>query len=114
MSSGSKKKKGDIDMGNYVPKDNERDAMVWCVHNGIFISPKAKSTTEWYVNIVMNGKANVSPDIYEKVIIWKQIYKFYVYYYDKYNGIMKPIVVDTKKIVKAKEVKEKTKTQTLF
>jgi len=33
----------------------------------------------------MNKKVNVSPDAYKKVEIWKQIFKYYTYYYDKYK-----------------------------
>ena len=34
MGSGNKKK-GQIDMGNYVAKPREQDAYVWCIHNNI-------------------------------------------------------------------------------
>ena len=40
MGSGNKKGKV-IDMGNYVAKDREQAAYVWCIHNNIFIAPKA-------------------------------------------------------------------------
>jgi hypothetical protein len=73
------KRKGGIDMGNYTGSVKERDAYMWCVKNGIFISPKAVSTTEWKLAIVMHGKENISPESY----------KIYVYYYDKYNNILK-------------------------
>jgi hypothetical protein len=86
MGSGFKKK-GQIDMGNYVAKPREQDAYVWCIHNNIFIAPKAKSSNEWYLTININGKVNTSPMTYEKVEIWKELYKFYLYYYEKYSGV---------------------------
>jgi len=56
MGSGSKKSKA-IDMGNYVAKDREQAAYAWCIHNNIFIAPKAKSTTEWYICITLKYKS---------------------------------------------------------
>lgn len=97
-------------MGNYSASLAERNAMVWCIANRIFISPHAKSTSEWYVNINMNNKNNISPDAYEKIAIWQQVYKFYVYYYNKYNNIITPEVKEIKKVIKQKEQKENPKT----
>lgn len=102
MGSGTKDK-GKIDMGNYVTKEAERNAMTWCIANKIFISPKAKSTTEWYVNININGRNNFSPESYEKITIWRQVYKFYLYYYNKYNNIITPEVKEIKKVIKVKQ-----------
>lgn len=116
MGSGSKKKKV-IDMGNYVPKEIEQKAYVWCIHNNIFIAPEAKSTTEWYICITFNGKTNKSPLVYEKVEIWKEIYKFYTYYYNKYSGEKVIEEVKPKKVVQQKlekEQKNKPIVNTLF
>jgi hypothetical protein len=81
---GAKKKTG-VDMGDHLPTASETEHMRWCVNNGIYISPKAKSTVEWYVIIELNKKISTSPETYKKVEIWKQIYKYYKYYYDKYK-----------------------------
>jgi hypothetical protein len=114
MGSGTKKKKGEIDMGNYTGTIREREAYVWCINHNIYISPKASSTTEWNLSIVINGKQNVSPDTYKKIDIWKQMYKYYLYYYNKYSGIEDVTVVETK--VKQKVIKEvkKSSNETLF
>jgi hypothetical protein len=77
-------KKG-VDMGDYIFSDKEGEAYRWCVSNGIYISPQAKSLIQWYICIEMNKKVNVSPDAYKKIEIWKQIFKYYTYYYDKYK-----------------------------
>ena len=105
MGSGTTKKKGAIDMGTYTPTSSEFDAFKWCINNGIYISPKASSSIEWYVNINMNGKNNVSPKTYKKLDIWKQMYLFYSYYYNKYNTDVKiaPMLVDKQKTVKVKQ-----------
>ena len=113
MGSGSKKK-GAIDMGSYAPNNKEQEAYMWCVRNGIYISPKAKSTTEWYLTITINSKESKSPATYEKIDIWKQLYKFYVYYYDKYaNKIEVKTVEDPKSKVK-KEVEKPNNNLKLF
>lgn len=82
---GSGLKKNQCDMGTYVYKPQEYEAMRWCVANNIKISPKANTLSSWFIEINLNGKITVSPDTYKKVEIWKQIFKYYKYYYDKYN-----------------------------
>jgi len=78
-------KKTVIDMGNYLYSKKEFEAYKWCIENGIYITPKAKSTNQWYLTIEINKKINISPDSYGKMDIWKQMYKYYIYYYDKYE-----------------------------
>ena len=96
-------KKNSIDMGNYISSVREQAAFEWCINNGIYISPKPKSTTEWHLSITINGKTNISPGVYKKIDIWKQLYKFYTYYYDKYaNKIEVKTVEDPKTKTKQK------------
>jgi hypothetical protein len=78
-------KKGAIDMGDYMYSTKEFKAYKWCVDNNIYISPQAKSLIEWFICIEINKKINISPVTYKKVEIWKQIFKYYTYYYDKYK-----------------------------
>lgn len=84
MGSGSKKTT-QIDMGNYIPNKQEQLAYSWCINNGIYISPKPASTSSWHLLVEINKKISISPDTYKKVEIWKQLYKFYTYYYNKYG-----------------------------
>jgi hypothetical protein len=113
MGSGSKSK-GTIDMGNYTPNSKEQEAYTWCIRNHIYISPKAKSTTEWYLTLTINSKESISPSSYKKIDIWKQLYKFYVYYYDKYaNKIDVKTVEDPKSKLK-KEVEKPNNNLKLF
>jgi hypothetical protein len=53
----------------------------------------------------MNGKSSMSPSTYKKIDVWKQIYKFYLYYYNKYNNDIKiePMLVIPKKKTKVKQ-----------
>jgi hypothetical protein len=78
------KKCNQVDMGFYDPTKNEDLAYSWCINNGIYISPKPANSSTWYLLIEINKKTNISPDAYKKVEIWKQLFKFYTYYYDKY------------------------------
>ena len=51
MGSGSKKKKGAIDMGKPSMDPELWKAYRWCVRNQIAIAPKAYSPTQWYIDI---------------------------------------------------------------
>lgn len=80
-------KKQQVDMGYYIPNKKEQEAYSWCISNGIYISPKvSKSSSEWHLLIEINKKINISPDTFKKVEIWKQLFKYYVYYYEKYEN----------------------------
>jgi len=57
----------------------------WCVRNNIAISPKAKSTTAWYVDIKNKGKTHTSPETYGKTEIWEKIFEYCKFYYDKHR-----------------------------
>lgn len=103
---GSGTKKGTIiDMGVYTPNQFEFNAFRWCINNGIYISPKANTTIDWYICIAINNKQNLSPNTYKKTDIWKQIYLFYSYYYNKYNNNINinPMLEEKKKVVKVKQ-----------
>jgi len=78
-------KRGKVDMGKYMPKREDYNAQQWCIANNIKISPFAKSTYEWYIDIEINNKKSRSPYIYLKDQIWSEIFKFYRYYYKKYE-----------------------------
>lgn len=78
-------KKNVIDMGDYLYSTTEFEAYKWCVDNGIYISPLALSTNKWFICIDVNKKINISPESYGKIEIWKQIFKYYKYYYEKYK-----------------------------
>ena len=99
------KKKSIIDMGNYTASPSEFNAFKWCIDNGIYISPYANSTLEWYICITMNNKSSLSPSTYKKIDVWKQMYRFYLYYYNKYNNDIKiePMLVIPKKETKVKK-----------
>ena len=69
----------------HLIKEEEWVAYRWCVRNNICISPKAKNNTEWYIDIVNNGKTHTSPETYGKNDIWTKIFEYSKYYYDKHR-----------------------------
>ena len=59
-------KKSKINMGSYMPNEDEFKAYRWCVNNNIY-------------------KTNEDPNSYLKNDIWVKIYEYYKYYYNKYE-----------------------------
>jgi hypothetical protein len=85
MGSGSKQKKGAINMGD-TPMDPELwEAYRWCVRNQIAIAPTAYSPTQWYIDIKNKDKTHTSPETYGKTEIWTKIFEYCKYYYDKHR-----------------------------
>jgi hypothetical protein len=78
-----KPKKYGPDMGVYVPTEDELKAYKWGIRNNISIAPFALSEIKWYIDITIKGKTARAPDIYPKILIFKKIYEYYKYYYDK-------------------------------
>ena len=85
MGSGFKVKKGQVNMGTTPMNPKLWEAYRWCVRNNIAISPKAKSSTAWYVDIKNKGKTHTSPETYGKTEIWKKIFEYCKFYYDKHR-----------------------------
>ena len=81
---GAKKKA--IDMGSTGHDEDDWRAYRWCVRNNIAISAKAKSGTEWYIDIESNGRTNTSPEFYGKKDIWNKIFEYCKYYEQKHRG----------------------------
>ena len=73
-----------INMGYFMATTVQRKHMQWCINNGIKISPFARNTYEWYIDIDINNKKNKSPQVYTKKDLWEQIFNYYKYYYNKY------------------------------
>ena len=85
MGSGSKKKKGAIDMGKPSMDPELWKAYRWCVRNQIAIAPKAYSPTQWYIDIRSKDRTHTSPETYGKTEIWTKIFEYAKYYYDKHR-----------------------------
>ena len=85
MGSGSKQKKGAINMGDTGYNAEDWKAYRWCVRNDIAIAPKARSAVQWFIDIRNKGKTSTSPETYGKTEIWTKIFEYCKYYYDKHR-----------------------------
>lgn len=87
MPIGTKKRGKNNGMGDYTPSDKEQEAYVWGIRNGLRIAPRAcnngNSNSQWKVEIYLNNRWNSSDVTFGPVEVWEQIYKYYIYYYDK-------------------------------
>jgi len=78
-------KKKSCDMGKSPFKEALWEAQRWCIREGIYIAPKAKNDTAWYIDIKNKGKINTTPGTFGKTEIWVKIFEYYKYYADKYR-----------------------------
>ena len=77
--------KGVIQYGKYERTDEEYEAYRWCINNGIVIWPEVKIGPEWKIEIKINNTIHKSPESYGPVEVWKKMYEYYKYYYNKYE-----------------------------
>jgi len=84
MAAAWNKKKNEWNMGEHNPTEEQVEARLWCIKNAIHISPLAKEPGKWWIDITINGKTNRSPYAYIAGDIWKKVYEYYEYYYEKY------------------------------
>ena len=78
-------KKRTNQMKDYIRTAGEAEAMIWCIRNGIFISPLADSSSEWWIDITIGDKSTRSPKKYVGKEIWPKVYELYKFYYDKHR-----------------------------
>ena len=71
-------------MGTYIASELDLKAYKWCIRNKIYIAPKAINETRWSIVITNNGRTHEDPSHYIKGLIWKKIYEYYKYYYEKH------------------------------
>ena len=78
----------------FRPLSKEESKMVsWCINNSIAccVVPArsfSKGKGDFQVEIIINGKSNLSPCFMKDEVLVKQL-EYYKYYYDKYNKIPK-------------------------
>ena len=65
----------------------------WCINNSIAccVVPArsfSKGKGDFQVEIIINGKSNLSPCFMRDEVLVKQL-EYYKYYYDKYNKVSK-------------------------
>ncbi len=66
----------------------EAKMVSWCINNSIACcvipAQTHKSKGDFQIEIIINGKSNISPNFEKQEVLEKQI-EYYKYYYDKYN-----------------------------
>ena len=75
-------------MGTYTNTTKQAEAWRWCIKNNIKIVPKpAKrgNPEDWYILIDINNKQHLSPETYGPGDIWRKLYEYCEYYYDKHR-----------------------------
>ena len=66
----------------YTLKDMKR--VQWCLNRKIKIAVIPKGV-KWQVELNINDKIHLNPEIYEASEAHEKMYEYYKYYYDKYN-----------------------------
>lgn len=89
MAEWRKKKGKKTNWGDWYRSDEEFEAMRWCLKNGIKIGLLAASPGEgpkhFYVEIQIGKKKSTDPSKYLAEDARKQVYKYYLYYYEKHR-----------------------------
>tara|TARA_R110001583_G_scaffold91925_1_gene233988 strand:+ start:526 stop:843 length:318 start_codon:yes stop_codon:yes gene_type:complete len=67
--------------------DQDMKHVGWCTRNKISIAcnPRWDSDDLWDIEINIKNSRNIDPQPYEGTEIMAKVYKYYKYYYDKYN-----------------------------
>ena len=66
----------------YTPEDMKR--VQWCLDRKIKIAV-IPNGVKWQVELNINDKIHLNPEIYEADEAYKKMYEYYKYYYDKHN-----------------------------
>tara|TARA_R110002020_G_scaffold50211_2_gene142104 strand:- start:122 stop:379 length:258 start_codon:yes stop_codon:yes gene_type:complete len=56
----------------------------WCMNKGIKIAV-IPNGIDWQVELNINKKIHLNPEIYKADKAYEKMYEYYKYYYDKYN-----------------------------
>ena len=67
---------------NYTNEDMKR--VQWCLDKKIKIAV-IPSGTKWQVELNINDKIHLDPEIRKADEAYKKMYEYYKYYYDKHN-----------------------------
>ena len=67
---------------NYTNEDMKR--VQWCLDKKIKIAV-VPNGTKWQIELNINDKIHLDPEIREANEAYKKMYEYYKYYYDKHN-----------------------------
>ena len=66
----------------YTNEDMKR--VNWCMNKGIKIAV-IPSGIDWQVELNINDKIHLNPEVYKAKEAYEKMYEYYKYYYDKHN-----------------------------
>ena len=66
----------------YTNEDMKR--VNWCMNKGIKIAVIPKGI-DWQVELNINDKIHLNPEVYKANEAYEKMYEYYKYYYDKHN-----------------------------
>ena len=67
---------------NYTREDMKR--VNWCMNKGIKIAV-IPNGIDWQVELNINDKIHLNPEVYKAKEAYEKMYEYYKYYYDKHN-----------------------------
>ena len=67
---------------SYTRDDMKR--VNWCMNKGIKVAV-IPNGIEWQVELNINDKTHLNPEVYKANEAYKKMYEYYKYYYDKHN-----------------------------
>ena len=67
---------------SYTNDDMKR--VNWCMNKGIMIAVIPKGIN-WQVELNINDKIHLNPEVYKAKEAYEKMYEYYKYYYDKHN-----------------------------
>ena len=67
---------------NHTREDMKR--VNWCMNKGIKIAVIPKGV-DWQVELNINDKIHLNPEVYKANEAYEKMYEYYKYYYDKHN-----------------------------
>ena len=67
---------------SYTRDDMKR--VNWCMNKGIKIAV-IPSGIDWQVELNINDKIHLNPEVYKANEAYEKMYEYYKYYYDKHN-----------------------------
>ena len=67
---------------NYTNEDMKR--VNWCMNKRIKIAV-IPNGIDWQVELNINDKIHLNPEVYKAKEAYKKMYEYYKYYYDKHN-----------------------------
>ena len=70
--------------GSHLYTRDDMKRVNWCMNKGIKIAV-IPSGIDWQVEININNKIHLNPEIYKAKEAYEKMYEYYKYYYDKHN-----------------------------